>query len=73
MLVTCSVLKPVRSTLVKDEQPLNMPCMLVTLEVFRFSMPVMVLTLLILKNQLLVEVGRASANEASKTTCWTEA
>ena len=66
--VTLLVLKWLRSTDVNFLHEVNISLMFVTWLVFRYSMPVMEVRFVIEQNHSKVLVGRALANEASKTT-----
>ena len=68
MLVTFSVLKPLRSRDFNDSQPANIRLISVTKLVFRYLIPVMESRLVILLNQLRVEMGRALTNVESNCT-----
>ena len=68
MFVTLCVSKFDKLSVVRAEQPLNMRDILVTFSVFRYSMPSMVVRFLQPQNHKWQFVGRALANEASKTT-----
>ena len=68
MLVTFLVSKCDTSSVVSAVQPQNIPLMSVTFSVFRYSIPSMVVKSVQPKNHLQQLVGRALANDASKTT-----
>ena len=68
MLVTFFVSNFETSSVVRAEQPENILLMFVTFSVLRFSIPSITVRYLHVANHALQFVGRASANEASKTT-----
>ena len=68
MSVTFCVSKCDTSSVVSAAQPQNMPLMSVTFSVFRYSIPSMVVKSVQPLNHSQQLVGRALANDASKTT-----